>query len=79
MSDDACCRPMESLEPCIDSSLTFHYRSSMLSTPEASRAVFEDAAGTLAGVSEGKFIIDCATLAESDMKRMCRQVQEKGG
>jgi 3-hydroxyisobutyrate dehydrogenase-like beta-hydroxyacid dehydrogenase len=51
----------------------------MLSTPEASRAVFEDPNGTLAGVKEGKFIIDCATLAESDMKRMSGQVEEKGG
>jgi len=52
---------------------------SMLSTPEASRVVFEAEAGTLAGVSEGKFIIDCATLAESDMKRMNDQVTSKGG
>lgn len=56
-----------------------HYCSSMLSTPEASRAVFEDAAGTLAGVFTGKFVIDCATLAESDMKRMGQQVHKKGG
>lgn len=53
--------------------------SSMLSTPEASKAVFEGANGTLAGVSKGKYIIDCATLAESDMKRMYKQVEEKGG
>ena len=52
---------------------------SMLSTPEASKAVFEAADGTLAGVSDGKFIIDCATLAESDMKRMNAQVNSKGG
>eukprot|EP00804_Cyclotella_cryptica_P024653 CCRYP_001643-RA/>CCRYP_001643-RA protein AED:0.32 eAED:0.32 QI:125/1/1/1/0.33/0.3/10/2628/309 len=52
---------------------------SMLSTPEASRAVFEGPDGTLAGVTEGKFIIDCATLAESDMKRMSAQVEEKKG
>jgi len=52
---------------------------SMLSTPEASKAVFEGANGTLAGVSKGKYIIDCATLAESDMKRMYKQVEEKGG
>lgn len=52
---------------------------SILSTPEASRAVFEGDNGTLAGVSDGKFIIDCATLAESDMKRMEKQVLSKGG
>ena len=52
---------------------------SMLSTPEASKAVFEGDSGTLAGVSDGKFIVDCATLAESDMKRMNDQVTSKGG
>mmetsp|Transcript_14744 Transcript_14744/g.18751 ORF Transcript_14744/g.18751 Transcript_14744/m.18751 type:complete len:318 (-) Transcript_14744:1514-2467(-) len=53
---------------------------SMLSTPEASAAVFDDAAnGTLAGVSTSSVIIDCATLAESDMKRMSDQVTAKGG
>ncbi|KAL7529253.1 hypothetical protein ACHAWF_002902 [Thalassiosira exigua] len=52
---------------------------SMLSTPEASRAVFEGADGTLAGVSEGKSVVDCATLAEADMKRMDERVRSKGG
>lgn len=52
---------------------------SILSTPEASRAVFEGDDGALAGVSDGKFIVDCATLAESDMKRMDEQVKSKGG
>ena len=52
---------------------------SILSTPEASRAVFEADNGTLAGVSSGTYIIDCATLAESDMKRMDEQVKAKGG
>eukprot|EP00571_Detonula_confervacea_P007791 CAMPEP_0172327852 /NCGR_PEP_ID=MMETSP1058-20130122/60043_1 /TAXON_ID=83371 /ORGANISM="Detonula confervacea, Strain CCMP 353" /LENGTH=445 /DNA_ID=CAMNT_0013044937 /DNA_START=1661 /DNA_END=3000 /DNA_ORIENTATION=- len=52
---------------------------SILSTPEASKAVFEADNGTLAGVSDGKFIVDCATLAESDMKRMNDQVKAKGG
>lgn len=52
----------------------------MLSTPEASREVFEDAEnGVLAGVSEGKSIVDCATLAESDMTRMSKEVISKGG
>ena len=52
---------------------------SMLSTPEASKIVFESDDGTLAGVCAGKSIIDCATLAESDMKRMNEQVTAKGG
>ena len=52
---------------------------SMLSTPEASAAVFNDDAGTLAGVTDKSIIIDCATLAESDMKRMSDQVTAKGG
>ena len=52
---------------------------SILSTPEASKAVFENDTGTLAGVCVGKSIIDCATLAESDMKRMNEQVTAKGG
>lgn len=51
----------------------------MLSTPEASRAVFEGDDGILAGVSEGKSIVDCATLAEEDMTRMYDAVVAKGG
>ena len=50
-----------------------------LSTPEASKAVFEADEGVLAGISEGKSIIDCATLAEADMKRMNDAVVGKGG
>jgi len=52
---------------------------SVLSTPAASRAVFEGAAGTLAGVAEGKIVVDCATLAADDMQRMEQQVNDKGG
>lgn len=53
---------------------------SMLSTPEASKVVFElEGDGVLAGVSEGKSIVDCATLAEVDMKRMKDAVEAKGG
>ena len=51
----------------------------MLSTPEASRMVFEGETGVLAGVSEGKAIVDCATLAEADMVRMDKDVTDKGG
>ena len=53
---------------------------SMLSTPEASKAVFDkEGDGVLAGVSAGKSIVDCATLAESDMQRMNGAVAAKGG
>mmetsp|Transcript_17466 Transcript_17466/g.28252 ORF Transcript_17466/g.28252 Transcript_17466/m.28252 type:complete len:317 (-) Transcript_17466:122-1072(-) len=52
---------------------------SMLSTPEVSKIVFEGDNGVLAGVGEGKSIVDCATLAESDMKRMDEAVRSKGG
>lgn len=52
---------------------------SMLSTPEVSKIVFEADNGVLAGVSEGKSIVDCATLAEEDMKRMNTAVTGKGG
>jgi 3-hydroxyisobutyrate dehydrogenase-like beta-hydroxyacid dehydrogenase len=52
---------------------------SMLSTPEVSKIVFEGDDGVLAGVSAGKSIVDCATLAEADMKRMDEAVRGKGG
>ena len=53
---------------------------SMLSTPEASKAVFGlEGDGVLAGVSAGKSIVDCATLAEIDMQRISDAVVAKGG
>ena len=52
---------------------------SMLSTPEASKIVFEGDDGVLAGIGEGKSIVDCATLAEADMVRMDEAVRGKGG
>ena len=52
---------------------------SMLSTPEASAAVFEGDAGVLSGVSEGKGIVDCATLAEKDHQNMSSKVSAAGG
>jgi len=52
---------------------------SILSTPEASKIVFQGDSGVLAGVSAGKSIVDCATLAEADMMRMHEQVCNKGG
>lgn len=51
----------------------------MLSTPEAVRSVYEMDGGVLAGVSAGKCIVDCATLAEEDMKRCSAHVLAKGG
>lgn len=52
---------------------------SMLSTPEAAKAVFDAADGVLAGIGEGRSIVDCATLAEADMQRMNEAVVAKGG
>jgi 3-hydroxyisobutyrate dehydrogenase-like beta-hydroxyacid dehydrogenase len=52
---------------------------SMLSTPEVSKIVFYGEDGVLAGVGEGTSIVDCATLAEADMKRMDDAVRAKGG
>lgn len=52
---------------------------SMLSTPEASKAVFDAEDGVLAGVGDGKSIVDCATLAEADMVRMNDAIGKKGG
>lgn len=53
---------------------------SILSTPSASAEVFFDPEnGVLAGVSDKSFIVDCATLAESDMIKMNEAVVAKGG
>lgn len=41
----------------------------MLSTPEAAKSVFEGESGTLAGVSKGKQIVDCATLTVEGERR----------
>jgi 3-hydroxyisobutyrate dehydrogenase-like beta-hydroxyacid dehydrogenase len=67
---------MDSAKEVIEScSITY----SMLSTPEACKIVFDAEDGILAGVSKGKNIVDCATLAEADMKRMYAAVVAKGG
>lgn len=52
---------------------------SMLSTPQVSKQVFDAPDGVLAGVTQGKSIVDCATLAEEDMARMNQAVSAKGG
>uniref|UniRef100_A0A7S1UEN4 6-phosphogluconate dehydrogenase NADP-binding domain-containing protein n=1 Tax=Phaeomonas parva TaxID=124430 RepID=A0A7S1UEN4_9STRA len=53
---------------------------SMLSTPAAAAAVFDaPEVGTLAGVSAGKIVVDCATLQEEDMQRMGAAVTAAGG
>ena len=51
----------------------------MLSEPNAVRHVYEMEGGVLAGVSAGKSIVDCATLAVADMERLSSQVIGKGG
>eukprot|EP01062_Namystynia_karyoxenos_P012105 TRINITY_DN14346_c0_g1_i1.p2 TRINITY_DN14346_c0_g1~~TRINITY_DN14346_c0_g1_i1.p2 ORF type:complete len:332 (+),score=131.65 TRINITY_DN14346_c0_g1_i1:100-996(+) len=51
---------------------------SMLSTPEAARAVWEGADGALAGLGKGHDIVDSATLTAQDMQRMAAQAVEKG-
>ena len=67
-----CDSPKQVVQDCI---ITY----SMLSTPEASRDVFYGDNGVLAGVIEGKAIVDCATLAEIDMQQMNDCVVSKGG
>jgi 3-hydroxyisobutyrate dehydrogenase-like beta-hydroxyacid dehydrogenase len=51
----------------------------MLSEPMAVKSVYEAPEGILAGVSAGKSIVDCATLAVADMERLSAQVLGKGG
>jgi len=50
----------------------------MLSTLEASAAVFEGPDGVLAGVGPTTSIVDCATLTPERMAEMAVQVEEKG-
>ncbi len=53
---------------------------SMLSTMEASEAVFDlEGDGVIAGVTEGRIIIDCATLSPERMQHISKQVAAKGG
>ena len=51
----------------------------MLSTPDAVKEVYEMEGGILSGMSAGKKIVDCATLAVADMERVSSQVLAKGG
>lgn len=51
----------------------------MLSEPRAVATVYEMDEGILAGVSSGKKIVDCATLAVADMERLAAQVAAMGG
>ena len=51
----------------------------MLSTPEAVRSVYTMPEGVLAGVSNSKAIIDCATLAVEDMEYLASEVIMRGG
>lgn len=53
---------------------------SMLSTPEASEAVFDKAEdGLLCGVTPGKTVVDCATLSPERMIHIAKEVQARGG
>ncbi|KAG8465713.1 hypothetical protein KFE25_005283 [Diacronema lutheri] len=51
----------------------------MLSTLEASAAVFEGPDGMLAGVRAGCSIVDCATLTPARMAEMASAVRARGG
>jgi glyoxylate/succinic semialdehyde reductase len=51
----------------------------MLSTPDAVKEVYEMEGGILSGMSAGKKLVDCATLAVADMERLSSQVLAKGG
>jgi len=51
----------------------------MLSTPEVVRSVYAMERGILAGVSAGKCIVDCATLAVEDMTYLDTEVSQRGG
>lgn len=53
---------------------------SMLSTIEASEAVFDkEGDGVIAGVTEGKIIVDCATLSPERMQSIFSGITAKGG
>ena len=51
----------------------------MLSTPEVQRSVYAGESGILAGVSAGKSLVDCATVAAADMTSIAEQVRARGG
>jgi 3-hydroxyisobutyrate dehydrogenase-like beta-hydroxyacid dehydrogenase len=51
----------------------------MLSTPEACTAVYTMPNGVLDGVSEGKKLVDSATLTPEDMINTSAEVKKKGG
>lgn len=64
--------PMEVVASC---DITY----SMLSTPAVAKEVFFSDEGTLAGVSEGKRIVDCATLDGATMQEFETAIKGKGG
>lgn len=51
----------------------------MLSTPAACEEVYTMDGGVLEGVSEGKQLVDCATLRPGDMSSLAARVRAKGG
>lgn len=53
---------------------------SMLSTIAASEAVFDkEGDGLIAGVTEGKIVVDCATLSPERMSKIYSDITAKGG
>ena len=51
----------------------------MLPTPEVCHEAYHQDAGVLAGVCEGKQIVDCATLRVEDMEALSEAVRRRGG
>eukprot|EP01041_Mallomonas_annulata_P003263 gene3263-6454_t len=51
----------------------------MLSTPEACDEVYNGNDGVLAGITEGKCIVDCATLQPNDMISTSKKVHDRKG
>jgi len=51
----------------------------MLPTPDACHELYHREDGVLAGVSDGKAVIDCATLRVEDMEELSEAVHRRGG
>jgi 3-hydroxyisobutyrate dehydrogenase-like beta-hydroxyacid dehydrogenase len=52
---------------------------SMLSTMEASEAVFDGDAGLISGICAGKTVVDCATLTPERMMKISDEIKGRGG
>jgi 3-hydroxyisobutyrate dehydrogenase-like beta-hydroxyacid dehydrogenase len=51
----------------------------MLSIPEVVWSVYSMERGVLAGISAGRSIVDCATLAVEDIVKLDEEVVKRGG